>query len=425
MVDAVAVADAVRVDGVALVGGVALAAGVDLDREGRAVEIAREREAEFLDQLEEAVDMVVGVDGGELVAARVIVEVEADVAVWRTDGLELEVGQRRQAALQVLLAAGRRVQVRQRDAGPVRVELGVAGVGRVGRVAGARDRVVQEDQAVDARGQRAQVEHRVGLDLDQGAPVHRAALPRIAHDELGDQVPVALADRLGYGRQRQRGRGAADRLFVAMRGAGVRGRWVRSILRAAGRFVAVDVEAAADELQRDVRAGRGCLGALAGLAEDLGQPFGARGAGFSARGHAARGYASRLAAALEQLAVALDRFGRRQLGVDAAGAAVGRGDDAGGRLLERDGDAGGPDRGVEPGLAEGVGLAVEQALFLVAAVFERGFARIEVVGGLVKAAQRVVGDAELARQIAQIGGCGGAAPETAGIAELVEMVDGA
>ncbi|MCX7250787.1 MAG: hypothetical protein NTX37_04660 [Burkholderiales bacterium] len=85
VVDAVAVADAVRVDGVALIAHVALAAVIDLDREGGAVEVAREREAELFDQLEEAVDMVVGIDGGELVGARVIVEVQPDVAVWWID----------------------------------------------------------------------------------------------------------------------------------------------------------------------------------------------------------------------------------------------------------------------------------------------------------------------------------------------------
>ncbi|MCX7250788.1 MAG: hypothetical protein NTX37_04665 [Burkholderiales bacterium] len=200
---------------------------------------------------------------------------------------------------------------------------------------------------------------------------------------------------------------------------------MRIVLRAPGRFVAVDEEAPAYQLGQEFLLGRCPLGALARLAEELGQQFGIGRCGFGADGCGAYPRIAGLLAAGEQLEVALDGFGGRQLGIDAAGAGVGRGDHARRRLLERDGDASGPDRGVEPGLPEGVGFGVEQLLFLVPAVLEAAFLRVEVAGCLFEMLQRIARDAEVAGKIAQIGRCRGAAPESPGLAVFIEVVDGA
>ena len=147
VIDAITVADAVRVDGVATADG-ADAAVVDLDRESGAVEVGRERKAEIRDQLKEAVVVIIGVDRRKIVGAGVIVEVAACGAGWCRHCCQLNLAQRDQRSLERLRPGDRRVEVGEDDIVPMRVQYGVALVGRVGRRAGAGDRIVGEDEPI-------------------------------------------------------------------------------------------------------------------------------------------------------------------------------------------------------------------------------------------------------------------------------------
>ena len=161
------VARALRID------GISQAAVIDRHRECRAVEVGRDREAQVAHHAEEAVAMVIRIDRREVVGARDVVEIERRRLGRQDRGRRRLVGEEDEASRQVLLACHDRPEIEQRDRIAQQVERGAARAGQIGRIGGLGHGIAVEHQAHGAVGQRAQVEHRSGLRLDEGAPVQR------------------------------------------------------------------------------------------------------------------------------------------------------------------------------------------------------------------------------------------------------------
>ena len=92
--------------------GCAFATVVDVDRERGAVEVRRERKPEILERVRtEAVVVVIGVDGGEVVCAHEIIEIGAGRLGRCGHRLELDFGEGAVASGQVLRHGDRSIEI--------------------------------------------------------------------------------------------------------------------------------------------------------------------------------------------------------------------------------------------------------------------------------------------------------------------------
>jgi hypothetical protein len=249
---------------------VAEPAMVDSDRKGGAVKIGRDVEPEILDHQEESVAMIESVGRGEFVGARHIGEIER-VDRRRRDQIGWQiVEQPDETAAQHLgqRIARRGAQIGQGDVVAQRVEGCRIGAGQIGDVAGLGHRIAVEHQGGDAIDQCPQIEHRAGLDLDEGAPVERA--PRrhrqreqsVDHDIIG-----AVLHALGKLGQRQRRRLAAEAGVVLV--VGVRIESAGGVVTINHHAGAVDPDLGAVFAQRP--ADQIVIGAVAGIGARAGE----------------------------------------------------------------------------------------------------------------------------------------------------------
>ena len=193
------------------------AAVIGRGRERRRPEVRRQREPEALDQPEEAVGVVVGVDRGEAVGPRVVVEVRACRLRRRHDRRRLDVREDDDVPAQRLNVVDRCDQALERDADALGVERGRR-CARSWARRGGRDRVAHEDEAADAVDERANVQHRPCLHVDDRPPVQDREL-RGAELEVHNRrdVVLALDDRGRHVRQRDPRMIVLDRLVLDRR----------------------------------------------------------------------------------------------------------------------------------------------------------------------------------------------------------------
>ena len=182
---------------------VEMAAMIDLARKCRAGKIVGEGKAQILHQTKDTIDIVVGVDRGEIVAARVVFEILAGRPDRRRHFRRRHVGDRYARAAQGLDAVDGRGEAFELDRAAPAVERGTAGIR--GRAA-QRRRIGLEHPAHDVGDERISQQHRRGVDFDDRHPMQRPHRRKIeAEIDGADDVILAVADRSMHRRQRQGG----------------------------------------------------------------------------------------------------------------------------------------------------------------------------------------------------------------------------